>query len=130
MEQGVMKMEIDYEVRFESFEDLFFYICREIERMEGWGEEPEGIMDDGFNEWMKESISDETKEEMLHGSLSGLSPAVYAEVLDDSFTYTQAYPKTDFGEVFRWRLEQRVQIEGMIKLKGWSEGAGRMETPR
>ena len=28
------KMEIGYEIRFESFEDLFFYICREIERME------------------------------------------------------------------------------------------------
>ena len=31
---GVAAMEINYEVRFESFEDLYFYICREIERME------------------------------------------------------------------------------------------------
>ena len=31
---GVAAMEINCEVRFESFEDLYFYICREIERME------------------------------------------------------------------------------------------------
>ena len=27
-------MEINYEARSGSFEDLYFYICREIERME------------------------------------------------------------------------------------------------
>ena len=78
------------------------------------------MVDAGFNEWMKDSIPDELKEEMVHGSLSGLSPAVYAEVLDDSYTCTQAYPKTRFGEVFWWRLEQRVQIEEMMKAKGWA----------
>lgn len=114
------EMNTSYAIKFERFEDLFRFICREMERLENLGEEPDGGGDEGFNEWLKEQLSADTKDRMLTGEWSGCSPSFYAEVLNESYEYCQACPDVSFDAAFRDRMERRVQIEARMKIKGLS----------
>ena len=109
-----------YEIKFGRFEDLFRFICREMERLENHGEEPDGGGDEDFNKWLGEQFSADTKDRLLTGEWSGWNPSIYAEVVNESYEYSQVYPDVGFDTAFREQMDRRVQIEEMMKAKGLS----------
>lgn len=114
------EMSTGYEIKFERFEDLFRFICREMERLENPGEEPGGGGDEDFNGWLKGQFSADTKDRLLTGEWSGWNPSIYAEVVNESYEYSQAYPDVGFDNAFREQMDRRAQIEAMMKAKGLS----------
>ena len=114
---------MEVQMKFERFDDLFCYICREWNRLENHGEESDEDDDEDYNEdfhkWVEECLTAETRELILNGEFAGLSPSVYAEVLDDSYLYCQVYPEAEMDAVFRQRMGMRVQMEMIAKTKGF-----------
>ena len=107
------------QIRFLRFEDLLEQIIIEMDRQEnGEASNPwddGGCIDEDFFMWANDSLSEGTKSLMLE---KGLPPALYAELLGDSFLWCQTYPDADFDGEFRKRLSMHLQGEEAMKSKG------------
>ncbi|MBQ9550286.1 MAG: hypothetical protein IJU87_05680 [Lachnospiraceae bacterium] len=107
------------QISFLCFEDLLEQIIIEMDRQENGGEsimwDDEGCIDEDFFMWANDSLSEGTKSLMLE---KGLPPALYAELLGDSFLWCQTYPDADFDGELRKRLSMHLQGEEAMKSKG------------